>query len=100
MFLPAGLILFAGVTFQVTRDQRGLTWDTYNKGIELWRRCKRIRSPYLGQSLASYPRRVFLGYSGMDEGTVNLLTQGKSRVDLKESARWGYATYITDNPIM
>ncbi|KAG2140523.1 uncharacterized protein EDB93DRAFT_1105921 [Suillus bovinus] len=29
---------------------------------------------------------------------VNLLMQGKSRVDLKESARWGYATYITDNP--
>lgn len=87
-----------GVTFQVTRDRRGLTWDTYNKGIELWRRCKRIRSPYIDQNLSSYPRRVFLGYSGMDEGTVKLLTQGKSRVDLKESARWGYATYITDNP--
>lgn len=87
-----------GVTFQVSRDQQGLTWTNYNKGIELWRRCRRIRSSYIDQNPRSYPKRRFIGYAGMDEGTVNLLTSGKHRVDLKESARWGYASYITDNP--
>lgn len=43
---------------------------------------------------------MFIGYAGMDEGTVRLLTQGKNRVDLKESARWGYASYVTDKPDM
>lgn len=87
-----------GVTFQVSRDQKGLTWDNYQQGIELWRRCKLIRSPYLGQDLGLYPRKKFIGYAGMDQGTVDILVKGKSRIDITESARWGYATYITDNP--
>jgi magnesium-dependent phosphatase 1 len=86
-----------GVTFQVSRDQKGLTWSSYQEGINLWRRAQVIRSPYLGQNLISYSGPMFIGYSGMDEQTVNLLTQGKHRVDLKESARWGHAMYVTDD---
>ncbi|EIW81815.1 hypothetical protein CONPUDRAFT_143487 [Coniophora puteana RWD-64-598 SS2] len=44
-----------------------------------------------GQSLQSYSDPMFIGFAGMDEQTVNLLTQGHHRVDLTESARWGYA---------
>lgn len=89
-----------GVTFQVSRNQLGLTWTNYQEGLDTWRRAQAIRTPYLGQNPDSYPKRRLIGYSGMDEGTIALLTQGKNRVDLKESARWGYAMYITDNPAM
>ena len=40
---------------------------------------------------------MLIGYSGMDEQTVRLLTQGKNRTDLTESARWGYSMYIADD---
>ncbi|EIW81817.1 hypothetical protein CONPUDRAFT_72203 [Coniophora puteana RWD-64-598 SS2] len=86
-----------GVTFQVSRDQQGLTWENYQQGLDTWRRLQKIRSPYLGQSLQSYSNPVFLGYSGMDEDTVNRLTSGGHRVDLTESARWGYAMYVADD---
>ena len=89
-----------GVTFQVSRDSGGLSWSNYNTGIDLWRRINKIRSPYLGQNPDLYPRKMHIGYSGVDEATAALLTSGKNRVDLKESARWGYATYVTDNPGM
>ncbi|KIK95086.1 hypothetical protein PAXRUDRAFT_407748 [Paxillus rubicundulus Ve08.2h10] len=100
VYIRAFVFILAGVTFQVSRDQAGLTWENYQQGIELWRRCKRIRSPYLGQDLELYPKKKFIGYAGMDQATVDLLTKGKSRIDMKESARWGYAMYITDNPAM
>ncbi|KAH8107094.1 acid phosphatase-domain-containing protein [Cristinia sonorae] len=86
-----------GVTFQVSRNQTGLTWANYQDGLNQWRHVQAIRSPYLGQSLGSYPCPMFLGYSGMDEQTVKLLIQGKNRTDLTESARWGYAMYIADD---
>lgn len=86
-----------GVIFQLCRDQKGLTWANYQQGLGQWRRLQAIRHPYLGQSLSSYHCPMFIGYSGMDEQTVNLLIQGKHRVDLKESARWGHAMYITDD---
>ncbi|EIW81807.1 hypothetical protein CONPUDRAFT_72193 [Coniophora puteana RWD-64-598 SS2] len=87
-----------GVTFHLCPDKRGLTEETYKRGIDHWRRCHQIRSPYLGQKLTQYPKKMMIGYSGMDEDTIKLLTQGKNRVDMEESARWGYASYITDNP--
>jgi len=74
--------------------------SNYKEGIEQWRRSKRIRSPYIDQHLSSYPKRMFIGYAGIDQATIDLLKQGKNRVDLKEAARWGYATYITDNPAL
>lgn len=86
-----------GVVFQVSRDQKGLTWENYQQGLDQWRRLHAIRTPYLGQSLDSYSDPMFIGFAGMDEGTVNLLTQGRTRVDLEEAARWGYAMYITDD---
>ncbi|KIK95093.1 hypothetical protein PAXRUDRAFT_11659 [Paxillus rubicundulus Ve08.2h10] len=90
--------MMLGVTFQVSRDQKGLTWDNYQQGIEMWRRNQRIRSPFLGQNFGSYPKRKFVGYAGMDQGTIRLLQNGGRRQDRKEAARWGYAMYIADNP--
>ncbi|KAF8835571.1 hypothetical protein BDN67DRAFT_975156 [Paxillus ammoniavirescens] len=89
-----------GVTFQQCRGKAGLTWKIYQRGLKLWRRCKKIRSPYLGQDLKLYPKKKFIGYAGMDADTVDRLVKGKNRIDTKESARWGYAMYITDNPAL
>jgi len=86
-----------GVVFQHCPGQQGINWETYQQGIDQWRRLSQIRHPYLGQNLSSYQDPMFIGYSGMDENTVNLLTQGKHRVDLKESARWGHAMYVADD---
>ncbi|THU80938.1 hypothetical protein K435DRAFT_972556 [Dendrothele bispora CBS 962.96] len=90
--------MMLGVTFQVSRDQKGLTWDNYQEGLAMWRRNKEIMSPYLGNNPASYPKRKFLGYSGMDLGTIELLEKGGGRHDRKEAARWGYAMYVADDP--
>ncbi|KAG2140522.1 uncharacterized protein EDB93DRAFT_1241866 [Suillus bovinus] len=86
-----------GIVFQVSRDQKGLTWGNYQQGLDQWRCLHTIRSPYIGQNLKSYSDPMFIGFTGMDEGMVNLLMQGKNRVDLKEAAHWGYAMYITDD---
>ncbi|KAF8840344.1 hypothetical protein BDN67DRAFT_981104 [Paxillus ammoniavirescens] len=90
--------MMLGVTFQVSRDQKGLTWDNYQQGIEMWRRNQRIRSPFLGRDLNLYPKKKLIGYAGMDQGTIDLLQNGGRRQDRKEAARWGYAMYVADNP--
>ncbi|KAF8835570.1 hypothetical protein BDN67DRAFT_912794 [Paxillus ammoniavirescens] len=90
--------MLLGVTFQVSRDQKGLTWDNYQQGIKMWRRNQRIRSPFLGRDLSLYPKKKLIGYAGMDQGTINLLQNGGRRQDRKEAARWGYAMYVADNP--
>jgi len=90
--------MMLGVTFQVSRHQKGLTWENYNLGINMWRRNKAIESPWLGLDLNNYPNRRFLGYSGMDLETIELLEAGGRRHDRKEAARWGYAMYIADDP--
>ena len=66
----------------------------------MWRRNKAIESPWHGTNLNSYPKRRFLGYSGMDIGTIRLLEAGGRRQDRKEAARWGFAMYIADDPAM
>ena len=43
---------------------------------------------------------MFIGFAGMDEETVNLLTQGKTHMDLKVAACWKYAMYITNDAQM
>ncbi|KAK7442512.1 hypothetical protein VKT23_016110 [Stygiomarasmius scandens] len=87
-----------GVTFQVSRDQKGLTWDNYQQGLATWRRNQDIISPWLGNDLNQYPNKKFLGYSGMDLETIEALEKGWRRRDRKEAARWGYAMYVADNP--
>jgi len=73
---------------------------------QLLRRNRDLEAVQTNQKSISRPKsrqlshRMFIGYASMDEGTVRLLTQGKNRVDLKESARWGYASYVTDKPDM
>ncbi|KAK1227921.1 hypothetical protein PQX77_009060 [Marasmius sp. AFHP31] len=42
--------------------------------------------------------RKFIGYSGMDLDTIELLEKGGRRHDRKEAARWGYAMYVADDP--
>ncbi|KAJ8502020.1 hypothetical protein ONZ45_g11923 [Pleurotus djamor] len=90
--------MMIGVTFQVSRDQKGLTWENYRAGIDMWRRNKSIITPFLGLNLSSYPRHKFIGYSGMDIGTIKLLESGLRRNDRKEAARYGFAVYVADNP--
>lgn len=66
----------------------------------MWRRNRAIQSPWRGLDLRFYPKRKFLGYSGMDVNTIELLETGGRRHDRKEAARWGYAMYIADDPAM
>ncbi|KIY73888.1 hypothetical protein CYLTODRAFT_406291 [Cylindrobasidium torrendii FP15055 ss-10] len=90
--------MMLGVTFQVSRDQKGLTWENYQQGLEIWRGNKRIHSPWQGLQLNRYPKLKLLGYSGMDEGTIRQLEAGGRRTDTKEAARYGYAMYVADDP--
>ncbi|KAJ8094235.1 hypothetical protein PM082_006773 [Marasmius tenuissimus] len=90
--------MMLGVTFQVSRDQKGLTWDNYQEGLDIWRRTKAIHSPWHGLSLNQYPKRKLIGYSGMDMGTIQQLEAGGRRTDRKEAARWGFAMYVADDP--
>jgi magnesium-dependent phosphatase 1 len=66
----------------------------------MWRRNKAIQSPYHGLNLSLYPKPKFLGYSGMDLETIQLLEGGGRRHDRKEAARWGYAMYVADDAKM
>ncbi|EIN11146.1 hypothetical protein PUNSTDRAFT_131326 [Punctularia strigosozonata HHB-11173 SS5] len=90
--------MMLGVTFQVSRDQKGLTWKNYQDGLATWRRNKAIHSPWHGLDVHLYPKRKLIGYSGMDLDTIKLLEAGGRRQDRKEAARWGYAMYVADNP--
>ncbi|KAF5384502.1 hypothetical protein D9757_006410 [Collybiopsis confluens] len=90
--------MMLGVTFQVSRDQKGLTWDNYQEGLDIWRRTKDIYSPWNGLNVGSYPKRKLIGYSGMDMGTIRELEAGGRRSDRKEAARWGFAVYVADDP--
>ncbi|KAF8649632.1 hypothetical protein AX16_005721 [Volvariella volvacea WC 439] len=89
--------MILGVTFQVSRNQKGLTWDNYQEGIEMWRRNQAIRVPFVGKNLDLYPKKKLIGYSGMDEETIQLLENGGRRHDRTEAARYGYAMYVADN---
>ena len=66
----------------------------------MWRRNKAIISPWRGLDLKLYPKKKFIGYSGMDIDTIKLFEQGGRRHDRKEAARWGYAMYVADDPAM
>ncbi|KAJ8094233.1 hypothetical protein PM082_006771 [Marasmius tenuissimus] len=90
--------MMLGVTFHISRDQKGLTWENYQEGIDIWRRTKAIYSPWHGLSLHKYPKRKLIGYSGMDMGTIQQLEAGGRRTDRKEAARWGFAMYVADDP--
>ncbi|KAJ7511419.1 acid phosphatase-domain-containing protein [Mycena galericulata] len=92
--------MMLGVTFQVSRDQKGLTWANYQEGLEMWRRNKAIHSPWLGLKLDHYPKKKLIGYSGMDLDTINLLEAGSRRHDREEAARFGFAMYVTDDPVV
>ncbi|KAJ8501497.1 hypothetical protein ONZ45_g11921 [Pleurotus djamor] len=90
--------MMVGVTFQIVRGTKGLTMATYKAGIETWRRNQSIITPFVGLNLNDYSRPLFLGYSGMDIESIELLEKGWRKHDRKEAARWGYACYITDDP--
>lgn len=90
--------MMQGVTFKVSRKQKGLTWKNYQYGLNMWRRNKHIESPWLGLKLSNYSNPKLIGYSGMDDATIKLLEAGGRRHDRKEAARWGYGMYVADNP--
>jgi magnesium-dependent phosphatase 1 len=85
------------VSFQPCENKQGLTWANYKQGLDTWRRNKIIRRPWLGQDLSKYPGRELIGFSGMDLRIYDSLANGGRRKDREESARWGYAMYVTDN---
>lgn len=93
---PVEMLL--GVTFQVSRDKKGLTWQHYQDGINMWKRSKVIESPWQGINLNKYPKKKLLGYSGLDLESIELLEAGGRRHDRKEFARWGYGLYVADDP--
>ncbi|KAJ8520242.1 hypothetical protein ONZ45_g2930 [Pleurotus djamor] len=90
--------MMIGVTFQLVQGTKGLTMATYKAGIETWRRNRSIVTPFVDLNLSSYTKPLFLGYSGMDMESIELLEKGWRKHDRKEAARWGYACYITDDP--
>ncbi|KAF9269932.1 hypothetical protein L218DRAFT_992611 [Marasmius fiardii PR-910] len=51
--------MLLGVTFQVSRDQKGPTWDNYQNGLKMWRHNKDIRSPWLGPCIESYENKIY-----------------------------------------
>jgi magnesium-dependent phosphatase 1 len=83
-----------GVTFQLVRDGRGLTWDVYRKGLDAWWRAKRIS---IISNPGIVPQRVLIGYSGLSTRLINLIHQGENLVDPTIPARWGYALYVADS---
>ncbi|KAG7097701.1 hypothetical protein E1B28_005026 [Marasmius oreades] len=90
--------MMKGVTYQWC--PHGLTWNMYNEGIATWRRMKAHQLHWRGLQLDAYPKQKLIGYSGMDIGTIELLEKGGRRLDRKEAARWGYAMYVADDPVV
>jgi len=84
-----------GVTFQVVRDRKGLTWEAYRQGIDAWQRAKNITIP---SSLGPVP--MLVGFSGLPASWVELVRRGEGRVDRNTPYRWGYALYIADTIAM
>jgi len=78
-----------GVAFEFLRNRGGLTWDAYQRGIETWRRAKRITIPSGIQ-----PKRRIIGYSGLPTQWIDLVRKREGTVDTKIPYRWGYALYV------
>jgi len=83
------------VTFQLCRDNKGLTWDLYQKGIEHWRRVHKLIIP---SNPATPPQRKLIGYSGLSNAWIHRVNvEREGIVDPKFPYRWGYALYIADD---
>ncbi|KAI0289737.1 acid phosphatase-domain-containing protein [Russula brevipes] len=84
-----------GVTFQLLRNEKGLTWKAYEQGIKAWQRAKEIRIvPNPSVRARREPRRVVIGYSGLATDWIERIQTGTGTVDTKEFYRWGYALYV------
>jgi len=80
-----------GTTFQLVRDRKGLTWDTYQQGLEAWKRAKKITIPS-----SPGPVRMLIGFSGLPTTWIDLVGKREGIVDPTTPYRWGYALYIAD----
>jgi magnesium-dependent phosphatase 1 len=85
------------VTFQAIRDGKGLTWDTYQEGLNAWRRMKWITIP---SNPSAKPVPVVIGYTGQSRTVIDLVQRGEGRVHRAWTCRWGFGLYVTDHPGM
>lgn len=83
----------SGVSFELARDQKGLTWDVYQQGIEAWRRAKAITIP---PTPSPNRRRVLIAYNGLSPLWQSLAIKGEGIVETGIPYRWGYALYAGD----
>lgn len=93
--------MMLGVTFQVSKDKKGLTWQNYKHGIDMWQRNQAIWTDFnIIKNDYNNPNNwyKFLGWSGIDEADIESLEQGGRRHNRVEAARWGFAVYVADDP--
>jgi len=86
-----------GVTFQAVRLKKGLTWETYQEGLNAWRRARKIRIP---PNLSPTPTPMVIGYTGQSRTVIDLVQRGECRVHRAWTCRWGFGLYVTDHPGM
>ncbi|KAF8340860.1 acid phosphatase-domain-containing protein [Amanita rubescens] len=82
-----------GVSFELARDKKGLTWDVYQRGLGAWRRAKTITIP---RGPAPNRQRKLIAYSGISPLWQNLVNKGEGIVETGIPYRWGYAFYAGD----
>ncbi|KAF9524650.1 acid phosphatase-domain-containing protein [Crepidotus variabilis] len=83
-----------GVSFQLARDNKGLTWDTYQKGLKAW---KGARDLMIAASPGRVHNRVLIGYSGLPPYWIDFVREGRGAVDPTTPYRWGYALYVASS---
>jgi len=83
-----------GATFQLIRGTQGLVWDTYQQGLNAWRRAKNMTIP---PNPGLTPTRALIGYSGLPTSWIELVRKGEGIVDKTLPYRLGYALYVASS---
>lgn len=94
-FFTLGVVIhiLSGVSFELARDKKGLTWDVYQRGLGAWRRAKKITIP---RGPAPNRQRKLIAYSGISPLWQSLVNKGEGIVETGIPYRWGYAFYAGD----
>ncbi len=85
--------ILSGVSFELARDKKGLTFDVYQRGLRAWRRAKTITIP---RGPAPNRQRKLIAYSGISPLWQSLVNKGEGIVETGIPYRWGYAFYAGD----
>ncbi|KAK7049088.1 acid phosphatase-domain-containing protein [Favolaschia claudopus] len=86
-----------GVTFKTLQNDNGLTWDSYQAGLAVWRRNK-LCMRGIPLSLTEQGKKRFVGWVGTSGPNAARYRQGLRRLDYSRPARYGYGLYMTDDP--